>query len=232
MTEVFLKPDFVRAIRAEAIKKDSGLHNLTFFDLLQTAPGLGVLQGWFSSQAGTEIEEYNFKKVLGSMCVRVTDVESWDLFDCVTMEPVVTFREFCFIVFLYAAAESQQTKTLLYLHGASLYSLVAGKETNEITSERMLRLGRFIGHQERYLISKLKEMNLTTKSKVTFDLFQLYYFDIFSEWDYREESQAEEAKAQEPVLVVGSFAPQASVLPPIQKKKKSTGCRSKMCVLL
>ena len=232
MTEVFLKPEFVRAMRAEAIKKDAGLQNLTFFDLLQTAPGIGVLQGWFSSQAGTEIEEYNFKKVLEAMSVRVTDVESWDLFDTLTMEPVITFREFCFIVFLYAAAESQQTKTLLYLHGASLYSLVAGKETNEITSERMMRLGRFLGHEDRYLLIKLKEMNLTTRANISFDLFQLYYFDIFSEWDFKEESQFEEEKLQEPVLIVGNFVPQVVAPPPVQKKKKSTGCRSKMCALL
>lgn len=233
MTEVFLKPEFVAAIRAEAVKKDQNLHHTNFFDLLQTTVGLGVLQAWFSSQAGTEIEEYNFKKVLSSMCLRVTDVESWEIFDSFTLESVITFREFCFLVFLYAAAETQQTKTLLYLHGATFYSLLAGKETNEITSERMLRLGRFLKQEDRFLISKLKELNLTMKSKVNFDLFQLYYFDLFSDWDYKEESQyEEEVKSQEPVLVVGNLVPPVVGPPPVQKKKKSTGCRSKLCVLL
>ena len=239
MTEVFLRQEFIKSIRSDAVKKDLNLQAYSFFDLLQTATGLNVLQSWFSAQAGTEIEEYNFKKVLSAMCTRITDVDSWDIFDSFTMEPVVTFREFCFIVFLFAAAESQQTKALLYMHGASLYSLLAGKETNEITSERMLRLGRFIGHEERFLLSKLRELNLTTKSKVNFDVFQLYYFDIFSEWDYKAETQPkEEEEPMEKAMEAAPFAPppvQTTVQTqqiPMKKKKKTTGCRSKLCTLL
>jgi hypothetical protein len=152
------------------------------------------LQSWFICQSGTDIDEYAFAKVLISVIDDSNETKAWEIVDFIALDLSVSFKEFCYIVVLLAAAECQQTCPMLYIHGPGLFSLIAGRENLEISSERLRRLGRMLNMPERQLILKSKEMGL--QGKVSYDQFQQFYFDIFCEWDFKPESEAVEEPYQ------------------------------------
>jgi hypothetical protein len=224
----FLKPDFKEAIETRC-KESSGGVKMNFFELLQTSYGFEALQAWFFSQSGSEIDEYGLWKILKMICEKVTETVSWEIFDTLAQDTTMSFKEFCMIIFLFAAAETGELKLMLYMYGKKFYQLLSGGERQDICFERTKRIGRILGMNEKYLIQKGRELSLSTpKVALNFEQFQLYYFKIFCEVHIPEIilEKPEQENAPKPERNIE--------LPPIAPKKKSscTGCKSKACNLL
>lgn len=83
-----------------------------------------------------------------------------DIFDTICHDYTVTFKEFCLLIFVFAAFDAKELKLLLFMHANHIFSMLAGGEANFISSERMRRLGRILGFPERSLIAKAKELSL------------------------------------------------------------------------
>lgn len=237
----FLKGDFKASIE-NMCKNFSGGVKMNFFELLHTPYGFDALQSWFFNQCGSDIDEYGLWKILNGISEKVTETGSWEIFDTLAHEVTISFKEFCMIIFLFAAAETGQLKLLLYMHGKKLYQQLSGGEKQDICFERIKRIGRILGINERYLITKGREFSIVcSKNPLNFDHFQLYYFKIFSEIDYVEPKEPEKPDVpliSRPESIVPIPLPQEKkiikpALPHINKKKSScTGCKSKACILL
>ena len=138
------------------------------------------------------------------------------------------------IIFLFAAAETGQLKLMLYMHGKKFYQLLSGGEKQDICFERIKKIGRILGMDERYLIGKGRELSLTSsKNPLNFDHFQLYYFKIFSEInpDHLEEPIVNEEK-EVPLKIEKTIERQEPSVVPSKKKSSCAGCKSKACNLL
>mmetsp|Transcript_11771 Transcript_11771/g.22761 ORF Transcript_11771/g.22761 Transcript_11771/m.22761 type:complete len:248 (+) Transcript_11771:17-760(+) len=245
---LFLRADFVKSIEDKVQEKQLRLKSpkTTFFDVINSPDGFASLQSWFICQSGTDIDEYAFSKVLLSVIDESNETKAWEIVDFIALDLSVSFKEFCYVIILFAAAESQQTCPMLYMHGPGLFNLIAGRENLEISTERLRRLGRLLNIPERQLILKTKELGY--EGRVSYDLFQQFYFDIFSEWDYRPEIEAVEdppspqifVKQVHPVHQVQAVAPIMIIEQPIMKlepvvstkpRHKKTGCNPK-CLLI
>lgn len=92
----------------------------------------------------------------------------------------IGFREFCALVFLLAAMEDNQLLQCLYQHGVLLFDIIGGGQ-NVITGERSKVLGRTLMGLQEAMIDETCEsvLDLTQASLVTYDEFQLMYFEIF-----------------------------------------------------
>ncbi|CAG9323724.1 unnamed protein product [Blepharisma stoltei] len=227
----FLKTDFKNWIVKKCENSMQGV-SLNFYELIHTPHGFDALQSWFLTMGGSELDEYAFFKLMKLVVNEMTEPEAWETFDTLCQEPTITLKEFLMLVFLYASLETKQMKVMLYMHGKMLYQLLAGSERHEISFERVKRIGRLIKLNERYLIQKGRELGISwpMKSSLTFEQFQLFYFDIFSELDYTEVVQQQEPKP-EPVVVVSAAKPPL----PVAVKKRTTkcaSCQSKHCMLL
>ena len=255
----FLKLEFKALIETKC-KEFSGGIKVNFFELLHTHYGFEALQSWFFSQSGSDIDEYGLWKILNTISEKITETLSWEIFDTLSQDTTISFKEFCMIIFLFSAAETGQLRLMLYMHGKKLFQQLSGGEKQDICFERVKRIGRMLGMNERYLIQKGKEFSLNSaKSPLNFEQFQLYYFKIFAEIDYVEPvaevpsglivaNQGSISCSELPANPAIPANPLSSLvqlpsLPPINKpqktgqtgpKKKSscTGCKSKACVLL
>ena len=221
----FLSTEFKEWVLNETEQKQQGLH-LNIFELLHTPEGFDALQKWFYRFGGSEIDEYTFTRVLKATCKHIKETQTWEVFDTISNDSCTSIKEFCLIVFILSAAECKQLRALLYMHGKAIYSALAGSGTNEICFERTKRLGRVLGMNERYLIQKGREFGFgkLQNPSISFEHFQLFYFDIFSELDYEEPSEYKETE---------QVTPKPEVKPTHKKKtSKCVGCKSKHCLLL
>ena len=107
------------------------------------------------------------------------NTEVYEVLDASGMESV-GFREFCALIFLVAAAESQQLLKCLHSHQVLFFDIVAGGQ-QQITSERAKTLGRMLGLSEALIDSASDEIfELTESTLMQFEDFQLFYFELFS----------------------------------------------------
>lgn len=235
---LFLKSEFVKVIEDKVQEKQMRLKppKVTFFDLLNSPDGFASLQSWFICQSGTDIDEYAFSRVLLSVIDESNETKAWELVDLIALDLSISFKEFCYLIILFAAAESQQTCPMLYMHGPGLFNLIAGRENMEISTERLRRLGRFLNIPERQLILKSKDFGL--HGRVSYEHFQQFYFDIFCEWDYKPVSEAvveEPIEApiyyQPPVQFIEQPSLKIDIVASSRPRKKKVGCSSK-CLLI
>jgi hypothetical protein len=95
-----LDPSFIQEIR-NAVPREV---NETFFDLLHTNEGFLSLQAWYRKYAGAELDEYGFVKLLNQITKDLNEVQAFEIFDTLTIDSVLTFKEFVYFVFFLAAA--------------------------------------------------------------------------------------------------------------------------------
>lgn len=234
----FLKAEFKDGIEKKC-KESSGNVRVNFYELIHTTYGFETLQTWFCSQSGSEIDEYGLWKILKEICIKITETTTWEIFDTLSQDMTITFKEFCMLIILYAAAETGQLKLMLYMHGRKMYQLLAGGEKQEIAFERFKRIGRILGLNENFLNEKAKKLSISPfKGSLNFDNFELFYYEVFASYDqgHQEESYKEEEPKkvidrvpEEPVMQQIPAAPHP---PPSKKKSSCTGCKSKACTLL
>ena len=242
----FLKPGFKSSIE-DKCKEFSGGVRVNFFELIHTPYGFDALQNWFFNQSGSDIDEYGLWKILKNICEKVNETSSWEIFDTLAQDITISFKEFCMVIFLFAAAETGQLKLMLYMHGKKIYQMLSGGEKQDICFERVKRIGRILGMNEKYLIQKGRELSLTSnRYPLNFDQFQLFYFKIFSEVEnskfIQEGIREEESHIVEVIPEIKSDRKienrekKIEMPPPVaaasKKKSSCTGCKSKACMLL
>ena len=84
------------------------------------------------------------------------------------------------MVFLLAAMQDNQLLQFLYQHGVLLFDIIGGGQ-NVITGERAKVLGRTLMGLSEVTIEECCEhmLDLTQASLLTYDEFQLLYFELF-----------------------------------------------------
>lgn len=55
--------------------------------------------------------------ILQKCMEEVNEILAWDIFDLLCHDYTITFKEFCLMVLILAAAEVKETNVLLYMHG-------------------------------------------------------------------------------------------------------------------
>lgn len=239
-----ISSEFKQFIHTSAIKKnpEARFHKLNFFHFLQTTEGFLELQHWFVSRSGAEVDEYKFYDVMKEVIIDLNMTTAWEIFDMCATDNTITFKEFILILLLYAAVDNKEAKLALYLFGAQFFQLIAGKGNHEISAERMRRLGRIIGLSELAMLYKLRQLKISPMSAVTYEQFQLFYYDIFDEIDYVESVPQPVASIQIQLQLPPNpehipinheeVVPLPLPKPKIRRKKHPKGCGSKHCSLL
>ena len=233
-----LNSDFKEEIESRC-KENLGNSKFNFFELIHQPFGFQALQNWFCSQGGSEVDEYGLFKVLKMTCFSISETATWEIFDTFAQDLTISFREFLMIIYLLAAAESGQLKLFLYLHGKTVYQMLAGGDRHDINFERLKRIGRVLKMNENYLSEKGKDLSINyLRSSLNYEQFEVFYFKIFAELDSRSPDVkvvSEEVQEEVPYY---EKPPEPKERPRVIEPKKSSkktgcsGCHSKACNLL
>ena len=89
----------------EEIKSGVNRHvTESFFDMLHTNEGFLSLQAWYRKYAGAEMDEYQFVKLLKNVSTEISEVKAFEVFDMLTIDTYLTFKEFVYLIFFLASA--------------------------------------------------------------------------------------------------------------------------------
>lgn len=86
----------------------------------------------------------------------LTNIEIFEMMDSAG-NGLISFREFCALIYLIAAVESQQLLKCLYDHGVLLFDIVGGGQ-HYVSGERSKTLARLIGISESVIDDTAEEI--------------------------------------------------------------------------
>ncbi|KAL4489876.1 hypothetical protein ABPG72_010775 [Tetrahymena utriculariae] len=129
-----------------------------------------------------DLDEFKLVILLREILIDCSEITATDIIDLFEAKPnqKIGFQEIYLIIVYVASIESNQQLEYLNMFGNLLFNIIKST-SNSIYGSRIRQISKLFGFQEKKICKAFKNLNIVPQNLYLFDIFELYFFMIFSD---------------------------------------------------
>ncbi|KAL4484367.1 hypothetical protein ABPG74_019544 [Tetrahymena malaccensis] len=129
-----------------------------------------------------DLDEFKLVILLREILIDCSEITATDIIDLFEAKPnqKIGFQEIYLIIVYVASIESNQQLEYLNMFGNLLFNIIKSTP-NSIYGSRIRQISKLFGFQEKKICKAFKNLNIFPQNLYLFDIFELYFFLIFSD---------------------------------------------------